>query len=350
MIPQKYIPKSLSNKDKLIQVKMLNKSRKSYKKGIYYSRKKLASFKSKQSPHIKKAMKIYNIENIKPNKELSKATNCSIVGLENIVSKGRGAYYSSGSRPNQTAESWGLARLASTITGGNAAKLDYHILEKHCDKNSKALKLAKKLKKKNLKQQNKIQLGGKMIDKDIVKFKNNPDSEFQPNISPQEIFEMGSFGGTYWRPIKSRITNKNYKNEHMKFKDFWKNIPEEHLISEKCNPKINKYKVKAGTSLEFWEDKNWISDHDPYGWVQWYCNFYNGRRIPEEDKRQIDRWKKFSGKKGRFRLWLITDITKNNTDFDDEDISPKKRQGLQHWGYILTKKDFDYEVNRRLKK
>ena len=63
--------------------------------------------------------------------------------------KGEGAYYSSGSRPNQTSQSWGLARLASSITSGKAAAVDYSILEKGCKKNSKALRLAKLAKKKH---------------------------------------------------------------------------------------------------------------------------------------------------------------------------------------------------------
>ena len=37
-------------------------------------------------------------------KELSKKTGCSIKTLKKIVKKGMGAYYSSGSRPNQTRE------------------------------------------------------------------------------------------------------------------------------------------------------------------------------------------------------------------------------------------------------
>ena len=55
-----------------------------------------------------------------------------------------GAYYSSGSRPNQTAESWGIARLGSAITGGPSSMVDYHILEKECKNDSIALKMAKK--------------------------------------------------------------------------------------------------------------------------------------------------------------------------------------------------------------
>ena len=62
--------------------------------------------------------------------------------LKQIIRKGEGAYYSSGSRPNQTAQSWGIARLASAITSGNASKVDFHIIDKGCDHNKKAYKLA----------------------------------------------------------------------------------------------------------------------------------------------------------------------------------------------------------------
>jgi hypothetical protein len=68
--------------------------------------------------------------------------------LAKIINKGEGAYFSSGSRPNQSAQSWGIARLASAITGGKAAAVDYNILEKGCKSNSKALTLAKKSQRK----------------------------------------------------------------------------------------------------------------------------------------------------------------------------------------------------------
>ena len=65
----------------------------------------------------------------------------------------------------------------------------------------------------------------------------------------------------------------------------------------------------VGSSLEMWEEKNWITSTDPYGWVQWYCNFYNGRRT-KDDERQIKRWTNIAGKNGRFRIRLINLITK----------------------------------------
>ena len=142
MFPKKYVPKSLSKKDKSKQKKMLKKSQKMYKKKKYYTREKVKTFKSKKSNHIKNAERIYKISSVKPSKELSEKTGCSLKGLQEIVKKGQGAYYSSGSRPNQTAHSWGRARLASAITGGKSSQIDYHILEKYCYPDSKALKLA----------------------------------------------------------------------------------------------------------------------------------------------------------------------------------------------------------------
>jgi hypothetical protein len=65
------------------------------------------------------------------------------------MKKGQGAYFSSGSRPNQTGHSWGVARLASAITGGKASQVDLKHLIKGCKSNSKALRMAKKSKYKN---------------------------------------------------------------------------------------------------------------------------------------------------------------------------------------------------------
>uniref|UniRef100_A0A6C0IH44 DUF5824 domain-containing protein n=1 Tax=viral metagenome TaxID=1070528 RepID=A0A6C0IH44_9ZZZZ len=147
-IPIRYLPLTLTKKDKQRQLNMLNKSRKLYKKNKYYTRKQVKSYTSKPSKHIINARKIYKLETIYPNKRLSRATGCSINALNKIVEKGEGAYYSSGSRPNQTAQSWGLARLASSITGGKASAIDFNILEEGCKHNKTAYLLAKKSKRK----------------------------------------------------------------------------------------------------------------------------------------------------------------------------------------------------------
>jgi len=145
MIPARYIPTTLTKKDKDKQRIMINKSRKMYKQQKYYTRNPVASYKHKTSSHILNARRIYGIQTIVPTRELSRKTGCSVNALRKIVRKGEGAYYSSGSRPNQTPQSWGLARLASAITAGKAAKIDYSILEQGCDPNKKALQLAKSI-------------------------------------------------------------------------------------------------------------------------------------------------------------------------------------------------------------
>lgn len=148
-ITLRYLPKKLNRKDKKIQYGELMKSRRMYKKNKYYTRRKVNSFQSKPSKHVIKAKNIYKVEKIGATNELAKATGCTKKALSKILRKGEGAYYSSGSRPNQTAQSWGVARLASAITSGKAAAVDYSILEKGCSKKSKALQLAKKAKKKH---------------------------------------------------------------------------------------------------------------------------------------------------------------------------------------------------------
>lgn len=147
-LPVRYVPAKLTKKDRRRQINMLIKSRDLYKTHKYYTRPKIASYKSKKSNHIHNARKIYNIDNIIPTKELSVKTGCSLSALNQIVKKGEGAYYSSGSRPNQTPQSWGLARLASSLTAGKAAAVDYDIIEQGCDHKKKAFILATKSRKK----------------------------------------------------------------------------------------------------------------------------------------------------------------------------------------------------------
>lgn len=144
---KRYLPDTLSRRDKQRQRKELIKSRKSYKHQKYYTRKVVKSFQSKPSKHVVNAKRIYGVDHIKPTKELSRRCGCSLKGLRQIVRKGEGAYYSSGSRPNQTSQSWGNARLASAITGGNASAVDFHIIDKECAHNKQAYRLAQKPRK-----------------------------------------------------------------------------------------------------------------------------------------------------------------------------------------------------------
>ena len=169
---------------------------------------------------------------------------------------------------------------------------------------------------------------------------------FRPNLSPREMFKLGSFGGSYWRPIYSGVTKKNYKNVHKKYpKSWWRGIPPEALTQKQYDKTINKYKVKVGTTLRFWEQKKWITKYHPYGWVHWYCDFFQGKRSPD-DIRQIGRWRRTAGPRSRFRLMLINMLIRKRKKYDDFQVSPKIRQVLQHWAYVLTARDFYHVKNK----
>jgi hypothetical protein len=155
--------------------------------------------------------------------------------------------------------------------------------------------------------------------------------EFRPNKTPKEMFNDGIMSGTYFRPIHSSITNKNYKNIHKKY-TFLNQVPISKMTLglDKADKTINKYKVHVGTTLEFWESKGWIHKEHPYGWIHWYCDFYMGVRGPD-DQRQIKRWLGIAGPKGRFRLNLLNQIKASN----DYSISPRIRQTLLHWAFEI---------------
>lgn len=144
MIPEKYYGK-LSPKNTKIQLRELKKSREAYKKGKYYTRKMMPSFISTTSPYVKKFEKKYNIK-ITDLEAIAEATGIPIKAQEKIINKGMGAYYSSGSRPNQNPWSWAYARLASVILGGKAYDIDKHILKEY-----KVIPLCHKLNDNNVK-------------------------------------------------------------------------------------------------------------------------------------------------------------------------------------------------------
>ena len=52
----------------------------------------------------------------------------------------------------------------------------------------------------------------------------------------------------------------------MKKKNMLKNVYQNYYCSNYYNISINKYKVKCGTSLRFWENIVWINYIDCYGW------------------------------------------------------------------------------------
>ena len=252
-IPLHYAPYSLSKKDRKRQIREIYNSRKNYRKKNktkknYKTRPKLKSYRNKKSNHVKNAKKMYNIESISPSPKLAKATRCSKKTLQKIVKKGEGAYYSSGSRPNQTSRSWGIARLASAITGGPAARVDKNILIDGCKPDSPALKLAGLS-------------GGSSMKERIIKFgkskrKGKKYSAVVENnkTKKRRIIHFGATGyqqykdstplGLYTKHNHGDINRmKNYFNRHSGTKNRKKAIKKEKYKSRGLyNPKILSHK------------------------------------------------------------------------------------------------------------
>ena len=124
------------------------------------------------------------------------------------------------------------------------------------------------------------------------------------------------------------INGKWYRNSWKEF-NFLHDIDLKLYSSNYYAVNINKHKVRCGSSLRFWENKGWIREQDPYGWFQWYCRYYLGRRS-DDDKRQIKRWIYIVN---RFKSILIRMIKNKGAKYDGCSISPKIRQILLHWGY-----------------
>jgi len=185
-----------------------------------------------------------------------------------------------------------------------------------------------------------------------LKFDEWPD--FRPNLTPEEILRAGSFGGGYFRNIRSAVTSAEYE-------EVWKELPsswirgldlDTMIRSDTYNKTVNTYKVDCGAKSTprktdpfgqlYWESKHWIIAQDPYGWFQWYCRFYQGRRS-DDDGRQIQRWCKCAGKRGRWKRNLVAKCLRHGgtEPWNNRTISPVVRQTLQHWGYRLTRRDFD---------
>ena len=156
--------------------------------------------------------------------------------------------------------------------------------------------------------------------------------DFSLNKKPIEVIKDDASGGT--KDIYSGINGKWYRKSWKEL-DQLKDIDKEYYCSNYYDVIVNKYGVKRGTSLRFWENKGWINEIDPYGWFQWYFRYWLIRRL-KDDERQINRWK---GIASIFRGKLVKMIKDAGSKYDYS-ISPKISQTLLNWGHESTEKGF----------
>jgi len=142
----------------------------------------------------------------------------------------------------------------------------------------------------------------------------NFDPSFTPDLTPQEMLALGSFGGKYMTDCADEFPEGWYRDAK--------------LCHERHDPDLNYFGVNASQPLSVWRKKGWIYAEDPRGWFQWYCRYYMGRRIPEEDARQIKRWKQMARHVAQVKYGCRN---------GDATCRPRQRQALLHWEYDSRK-------------
>jgi hypothetical protein len=136
--------------------------------------------------------------------------------------------------------------------------------------------------------------------------------DFTPDLTPQQMLELGVFGGHY------------FQGEHSEFPSSWF---EHARLSDVHDVHCNYFDIDASQPLEEWERKGWIRDQDPRGWFQWYCRYYLGRRS-DDDERQIKRWRQMTRHVGQIKA---------HCQVGDELCRRRQRQALLHWAYDSRK-------------
>ena len=140
------------------------------------------------------------------------------------------------------------------------------------------------------------------------------DPEFRPELTPKEMLALGIFCGKYMTDTRGE------------FPADW--FTRAKLSAHKRDCSLNYFGVDASQSLSVWRAKGWIHPDDPRGWFQWYCRYYMGRRMPDEDRRQIARWKAM-----RRHIRQI----ERNCEPHDLACRRRQRQALLHWAYDSRK-------------
>ena len=138
----------------------------------------------------------------------------------------------------------------------------------------------------------------------------NFDERFKPELTPKEMLALGIFGGKYMTDCRDEFPADWFT--HAK------------LCHERHDPTLNFFGINASQPLSVWKKKGWIHPADPRGWFQWYCRYYMGRRMPEEDDRQIKRWLAI-----RRHIAQI----KKNCHRGDHTCRRRQRQAVLHWAY-----------------
>jgi len=139
-------------------------------------------------------------------------------------------------------------------------------------------------------------------------------ADFTPDLTPKQMLALGIFGGVYMRDCRDE------------FPEDW--FTDAKLALGGRDPKLNYFEINASQSLQEWQRKGWIYEEDPRGWFQWYCRYYMGRRIEDEDIRQIKRWKNMTRHTAQIKKFCQP---------GELHCRRRQRQAVLHWAYDSRK-------------
>jgi len=133
---------------------------------------------------------------------------------------------------------------------------------------------------------------------------------FRPELTPAQMLGLGVFCGKYMTDTTEE------------FPEAW--FADARLAPDRRDCSLNFFGIDASLPLSVWRKKGWLHPDDPRGWFQWYCRYYLGRRMPEEDQRQIKRWR---------GIWRHLRQIQRHCAPGDLGCRRRQRQTLLHWAY-----------------
>tara|TARA_B100001996_G_scaffold379629_1_gene365688 strand:- start:342 stop:869 length:528 start_codon:yes stop_codon:yes gene_type:complete len=151
---------------------------------------------------------------------------------------------------------------------------------------------------------------------EITKRPGNIDVRMKEALSPKEMLKRGVFSGKMIQDCRDEFPKSWFAQAKLAG------------IGNAPDHKLNEFKVKSRQSLKKWQNKGWIYGNDVRGWFQWYCRYYQGRRDPNVDELQINRWLAFKRHTG-----ALIKASKKECRKGDPTLQPKRRQALLQWAY-----------------